>query len=508
MTTTISSSTSGPAAEIWFLTGSQGLYGPETIDQVAEQSRGIAGALGGALDVPAQVVWKPVLVDAGSIHRAMLDANSAPQCVGVVAWMHTFSPAKMWIAGLDALRKPLLHLHTQAGVELPWSTIDMDFMNLNQAAHGDREFGYIQSRLGVPRKTVAGHVSNPAVVARVSSWVRACLGRDEVRSLKLARFGDNMRDVAVTEGDKVEAQLRFGVSVNTYGVNDLVAVVDDVPDDDIDKLVAEYDDTYRVASELRAGGERHESLRYGARIELGLRRFLIDGGFGAFTTNFEDLGGLRQLPGLAVQRLMADGYGFGGEGDWKTSVLLRTTKVMAQGLPGGTSFMEDYTYHLVPGEEKILGAHMLEVCPSITERTPTLEIHPLGIGGRDDPVRLRFTADPGPAVIAGISDLGDRFRITLNEVDVVEPDEELPRLPVACAVWKPEPSLATSAEAWLMAGAPHHTVLSKALSTDVLTDFAETVGVETVIIDADTTPRSFQRELRWNAAYHRLAAGL
>jgi len=494
--------------EVWFLTGSQGLYGPETLDQVAEQSRAIVERLQAVAELPVSVVWKPVLLDAAAIHRQVLELNAAPEVVGVIAWMHTFSPAKMWIAGLDALQKPLLHLHTQAGMALPWSTIDMDFMNLNQAAHGDREFGYIQSRLGVARKTVAGHVESPAVGRRIADWAHAALGRAELRGLRLARFGDNMRDVAVTEGDKVEAQLRFGVSVNTYGVNDLVAVVDEVADGDVDKLVAEYADTYRVVPELLPGGERHESLRYAARIEVGLRTFLTAGGFNAFTTNFEDLGGLRQLPGLAVQRLMADGYGFGGEGDWKTSVLLRATKVMAAGRPGGTSFMEDYTYHLVPGEEKILGAHMLEVCPSITSQQPSVEIHPLSIGGREDPVRMRFTADPGPGVVAGLSDLGDRFRLTVNEIDLVEPDEALPRLPVACAVWKPRPSLATSAESWLMAGAPHHTVLSTAVGVDVLTDFSEMVGVELLVIDADTTPRAFQRELRWNAAYHRLAERL
>lgn len=501
--------TTAPATpEIWFLTGSQGLYGPDTLDQVATQSRVISERLGRTGELPVTVVWKPVLTDAAAIHRQMLAANSAPECVGVVAWMHTFSPAKMWIAGLDALQKPLLHLHTQADMKLPWSTIDMDFMNLNQAAHGDREFGYIQSRLGVARKTVAGHVDSPLVRRRIASWARAALGRDELRRLKLVRFGDNMRDVAVTEGDKVDAQLRFGVSVNTYGVNDLVAVVDRVADDEIDKLVVEYADTYAVAPELLPNGERHASLRYGARIELGLRAFLADGGFGAFTTNFEDLGGLRQLPGLAVQRLMADGYGFGGEGDWKTSVLLRAMKVMGEGLPGGTSFMEDYTYHLVPGQEKILGAHMLEVCPSITSQQPSLEIHPLAIGGREDPVRLRFTADPGTGLVAGLSDLGDRFRLTVNDIDVVEPDEDLPNLPVACAVWEPRPSLATSAEAWLMAGAPHHTVLSTAVPLESLEDFSEMVATEIVVIDDDTTPRGFQRELRWNAAYHRLAEGL
>jgi L-arabinose isomerase len=501
-------STPDASPEVWFLTGSQGLYGPETLEQVATQSRGIVDRISSHDDLPIRMVWKPVLLDAGSIHRQMLEANSDPACIGVIAWMHTFSPAKMWISGLDALQKPLLHLHTQAGMELPWSTIDMDFMNLNQAAHGDREFGFIQTRLGVPRKTVAGHVESPLVVRRIVEWTRAAVGRNELRHLRLARFGDNMRDVAVTEGDKVEAQLRFGVSVNTYGVNDLVAVVDQVADDDIDKLVTEYADTYRVAPELLPSGERHDSLRYGARIELGLRSFLTEGGFGAFTTNFEDLGGLRQLPGLAVQRLMADGYGFGGEGDWKTSVLLRAMKAMAAGLPGGTSFMEDYTYHLVPGAETILGAHMLEVCPTITTAQASLECHPLGIGGREDPVRLRFTADPGQGLVAGLSDLGDRFRLTVNMIDVVEPDEDLPNLPVACAVWQPRPSLSTAAEAWLMAGAPHHTVLSKAIGVEVLEDFAEMAGIEVVVIDEETTTRTFQRELRWNAAYHRLAERL
>jgi len=494
--------------EIWFLTGSQGLYGQETLDQVAAQSRAVAERLDAPPDRPVPVVWKPVLVDAASIHRMMLEANLADTCVGVIAWMHTFSPAKMWIQGLDALQKPLLHLHTQAGMALPWSTIDMDFMNLNQAAHGDREFGHVQTRVGVPRKTVAGHVDSPEVQARVEAWARAALGRRELRRLSLARFGDNMRDVAVTEGDKVEAQLRFGVSVNTWGVNDLVAVVDAVTDSEVDELVDDYADAYRVSPELLPDGDRHGSLRDGARIELGLRAFLVDGGFGAFTTSFEDLGGLKQLPGLAVQRLMADGYGFGGEGDWKTSVLLRAMKVMAQGAPGGTSFMEDYTYHLVPGEEKILGAHMLEVCPTITTSTPSLEVHPLSIGDREDPVRLRFIADPGPGLVVGLCDLGDRFRLTVNEVDLVEPDEALPALPVACAVWQPRPSLATAAESWLMAGAPHHTVLTTALGREVLEDFAEMTGTELIAIDADTTPRGFRRELRWNAAYHRLAASL
>ncbi|MGW0805084.1 L-arabinose isomerase [Nonomuraea sp. NPDC002799] len=482
---------------IWFLTGSQGLYGEDTLRQVAEQSQRIAEQL------PVPVVWQPVLTDAAAIRRIMLEANADDECAGVIAWMHTFSPAKMWIAGLDALRKPLLHLHTQANVELPWGSIDMDFMNLNQAAHGDREFGFVQTRLGVPRKTVAGHVSDPAVGARVESWVRAARGLAEVRTLKLARFGDNMRDVAVTEGDKVEAQLRFGVSVNTYGVNDLVEVVDAASDADVTALVKEYAEQYTVAPELL--GERNESLRYAARIELGLRGFLEAGGFKAFTTNFEDLGGLRQLPGLAVQRLMADGYGFGGEGDWKTSVLLRTLKSMA---PGGTSFMEDYTYHLTPGEELILGAHMLEVCPSIAAGTPSCEIHPLGIGGREDPVRLVFDAEPGPGIVVGLADMGDRFRLVANEIDIVTPLQPLPQLPVARAVWSPRPNLRTSTESWLTAGAPHHTVLSKVVGREELTDFADMLGVELLVIDADTTTERFTKELRWSQAYYRLAQGL
>ncbi len=492
---------------IWFLTGSQGLYGEDVLRQVADQSRSISDALGRSDAVPVRVVAKPVLTDAGAIRRTLIEAGSDDDCVGVIAWMHTFSPAKMWITGLDLLRKPLLHLHTQANQALPWATIDMDFMNLNQAAHGDREFGYVQTRLGVARKTVTGHVADPLVAQRVGDWVRAARGLAAMRNMKLARFGDNMRNVAVTEGDKVAAELAFGVSVNTYGVNDLVAVVDAVEDKVVDDLVAEYEDTYDVAAELRTGAERHGSLRYGARLEAGMRTFLTEGGFTAFTTNFEDLGGLRQLPGLAVQRLMADGYGFGGEGDWKTSVMLRTLKVVAEGLPGGTSFMEDYTYHLVPGEEKILGAHMLEVCPSIAERTPSLEIHPLGIGGREDPVRLVFDASPGDAVVLGICDLGERFRFVANEVSVVRPDAPLPQLPVARAVWEPAPDLRTSTESWLMAGGPHHTVLSSALTSEHLWDLAEMTGTELALIDEATTARRFAQELRWNQAYFRLAQG-
>jgi L-arabinose isomerase len=497
-----------PAREIWFVTGSQGLYGEETLRQVAGQSQVIAEALDNAPDVPVRVLWKPVLTDPAAIRRLCLDATADDACIGLIAWMHTFSPAKMWIGGLEALGKPLLHLHTQANVALPWANIDMDFMNLNQAAHGDREFGYIQTRLGVTRKTVAGHVSDPRVIKSIATWARAAAGWAATRSLKLARFGDNMRYVAVTEGDKTEAEAVFGVQVNTWGVNDLVEAVDAAPKGDIDKLVEEYADRYDIAPELLPGGDRHQSLRYGAAIEIGLRSFLDAGGFGAFTTSFEDLGGLRQLPGLAVQRLMADGYGFGAEGDWKTAILVRAAKVMGAGLPGGASLMEDYTYDLTPGEELILGAHMLEVCPTLTAARPRVEIHPLSIGGREDPVRLVFTADPGPGVVVALSDMRDRFRLVANQVELVPPSAPLPKLPVGRAVWKPAPDFATSATAWLTAGAAHHTAMSTAVGLEAFEDYARMAGTEFLVIDSTTTLRSFEAEIRANAAYYRLARGI
>lgn len=493
--------------EIWFLTGSQELYGPDTLAQVAEQSQEVARVLDASPDVPVHVVWKPVLTSADAIRRVMLDANSDDRVLGVVTWAHTFSPSKMWITGLDLLRKPLLHLHTQANVELPWDTIDFDFMNLNQAAHGDREHAYIQTRLGLARTTVVGHVSNPAVTARVGTWVRGAAGWAATHELRLARFGDNMRDVAVTEGDKTEAQLRFGVSVSTWGVNDLVDVVDAVADGAVDALVAEYEDLYDVVPELRRGGERHESLRYAARQEIGLEQMLTDLGARAFTTNFEDLGGLRQLPGLAVQRLMSKGYGFGAEGDWKTAVLVRAAKVMGEGLQGGASLMEDYTYDLTPGDERILGAHMLEICPSLTTSTPRVEIHPLGIGGKEDPVRMVFDTDPGVGVVVSLADMRDRFRLTANVVDLVE-HPPLPHLPVARAVWRPRPDLSTSAEAWLTAGGAHHTVLSTAAGVEAFEVFAQIARTELLVIDESTTRRGFADQVRWNQVYFRMAQGL
>lgn len=493
---------------LWFLTGSQALYGEETLQQVAEQSQQVAATLEAAEDIPVTIQWKPVLTERETIHRAMLEANADPTCLGVITWMHTFSPAKMWIQGLDALDKPLLHFHTQAEAALPWDEIDMDFMNLNQAAHGDREFAYMATRLSTSRKTVVGHSSDPRVTRRIGTWARAAAGWQTLRTLKVCRFGDNMRNVAVTEGDKTEAEIKLGSSVNTWAVNDLVERVDAVPQAEVNRLVAEYDELYDVADELKAGGTHRESLEYAARQEAGMRTFLEEGGFEAFTTNFEDLGGLRQLPGLAVQRLMAAGYGFGAEGDWKTALLVRAAKVMGYGLPGGASLMEDYTYDMTPGEEKVLGAHMLEICPSLTTSTPRVEIHPLGIGDREDPVRMVFNADPGEAVVVAMADLRERFRLTANAVDVVEPQYDLPKLPVARALWEPRPDFATSAECWMTAGAAHHTVMSSAVGLEAFEDLAEIAQMELAVIDQSVTTRSFARELRFNAAYHRLAQGL
>ncbi|MDR0960518.1 MAG: L-arabinose isomerase [Propionibacteriaceae bacterium] len=492
---------------VWFLTGSQGLYGEDTLAQVADQSKRVAEGLAGA-GLPVDVVWKPVLTSKDAIRRIMLEANADDACVGVICWMHTFSPAKMWIAGLDALDKPLCHLHTQADAELPWSTIDMDFMNLNQAAHGDREFAYIETRLGVARSTVVGHVSDPATIAGVDTWARAALGRAAVRAMRLVRFGDNMRDVAVTEGDKVEAEHVFGVNVTYYGVNDLVDAVAAVSDSEAETLAADYEGLYDVVADLRQGGERHDSLVYSAKLEIALRSFLTEVNATAFTTNFEDLGALKQLPGMSVQRLMADGYGFGAEGDWKTAMLVRTANAMGQGRTGGASLMEDYTYNLTPGHERILGAHMLEVSPTLTAQKVSCEIHPLGIGDREDPVRLVFTADPGPAIVVGLADLRDRFRLTANTVQIVEPDEPMPKLPVGRAVWSPDPDFQTSTRCWLTAGAPHHTVMSTATDAEIWKAFATMVETELALITTGTNVDEFSKELRWNAAYHRLARGL
>jgi L-arabinose isomerase len=494
--------------EVWFVTGSQHLYGPETLEQVAQHSREMAAFLGASAQVPVQVVFKPVLTTPEAIRDLCLEANSAKNCVGLITWMHTFSPAKMWIAGLTLLNKPFLHLHTQYNREIPWSEIDMNFMNLNQAAHGDREFGFIGSRLRLNRKVVVGFWQDADVQASIGVWARAASAWADSRSGKVARFGDNMRDVAVTEGDKVEAQIRLGYDVYGYGVGDLVKVVNQATDAEIDKLIQQYLDEYDVAPVLKPGGERNTSLREGARIEIGLRNFLEAGNFKAFTTTFEDLHGLAQLPGMAVQRLMRDGYGFGAEGDWKTSALVRAMKVMAAGLPGGVSFMEDYTYHFSASGDKVLGAHMLEVCESIASTKPKLEILPLSIGGKADPVRLIFDSNTGPAIGASIMDMGQRFRMVANVVDVVPTDEPLPKLPVARALWLPRPNLKTAAAAWIYAGGAHHTSFSYSVTAEHLQDFADMAGIEFLLIDENTRVDTFKEKLRWNDLYYHLAKGL
>jgi L-arabinose isomerase len=494
--------------EVWFVTGGQHLYGEETLKQVADHSREIAQSLTQSGKLPLKVVFKPVVTTPAAITALCREANNAPKCVGLITWMHTFSPAKMWIAGLANLRKPFAHLHTQYNRDLPWREIDMDFMNLNQSAHGDREFGFISSRMRLNRKVIVGFWQDEDVLAKLGTWMRAACAWHDLQEVRIVRFGDNMREVAVTEGDKVEAQLRLGFSVYGYGVGDLVAAVKAVSDAEADKLCLEYDDQYVVAKELRKGGEKRPALRECARIELGMRAFLEKGNFKAFTTTFEDLNGLPQLPGLAVQRLMADGYGFGAEGDWKTSALVRAMKVMAAGLPGGTSFMEDYTYDLGVTTPKVLGAHMLEVCQSVAGEKASLEIHPLSIGGKSDPPRLVFDVPEGPAINATLLDMGNRFRMVVNEVDVVKPPQPLVKLPVARAVWIPRPNLKAAAAAWILAGGAHHTGFSQALTREHLEDFTEMAGIEFLSIDKRTDLTEWKKELRWNEMYYLLAKGL
>jgi L-arabinose isomerase len=496
-----------PKSEVWFVTGAQELYGPGPLRLVAENSRTIVRALNSAKQMPVPLVFKAVLTTSDAIRAVCLAANQAPQCAGLVLWMHTFSPSRMWIGGLSALRKPFAHLHTQFNRDLPWSKIDMDFMNLNQAAHGDREAGFLHARMRLPRKIIVGHWEDPEVVERLGSWMRVARGWQDMQGARFARFGDNMRRVGVTEGDKVSAETRFGYAVDGYGVGELAGEIKGVADLKVRRLCSEYAERYDVAPALRRGGRRHESLREAARIELGLRSFLERGAFKGFTTTFEDLHGLRQLPGLAVQRLMADGYGFGAEGDWKTCALLRMMKVIGDGLEGGTSFMEDYTYHLNPSGSLVLGAHMLEICESIAGGRPSLEIHPLGIGGKEDPVRLVFTAPAGPALNASVIDLGNRFRLVANEVDVVEPPEPLPGLPVARAVWKCRPDFKTACGAWIRAGGAHHTAFTYTVTSEHLRDFAEIAGVELVLIDRDTRLAELEKELRWNEVYYQVAPG-
>jgi L-arabinose isomerase len=494
--------------EVWFVAGSQHLYGEATLKKVAQDSQEMARQLTQSGKLPMKIVFKAVVTTPDAITELCREANNTQNCIGLITWMHTFSPAKMWIAGLRALQKPFVHLHTQFNRELPWSSIDMDFMNLNQSAHGDREFGFIGSRMRLNRKVIVGFWQDEDVRVKLETWMRAACAWHDAQGARIARFGDNMREVAVTEGDKVEAQIRLGYSVNGYGVGDLVKFVNSVTDAEINRLVAEYDDSYLVTESLCPGGSQRQSLHDAARIELGLRAFLEDGHFKAFTTTFEDLHGLEQLPGLAVQRLMAEGYGFGAEGDWKTAALVRAMKVMGSGLIGGTSFMEDYTYDFNEQCPKVLGAHMLEVCESISAKKPSLEIHPLSIGGKADPVRLVFNVSSGPAINATLIDLGNRFRIIVNEVEVVQPDKPLSKLPVASAVWVPQPDLKTAAAAWILAGGAHHTGFSQVLTREHMNDFAEMCNLEFLVIGNDTHLPEFKKELRWNDLYYHLANGL
>jgi len=484
--------------EVWFITGTQDLYGDETLKQVALHAQEVASSLDAAQPIQVRVVYKPIVKTSQEIFDTLQLANSTANCIGVITWMHTFSPAKMWIRGLNILQKPLLHLHTQFNRDIPWATIDMDFMNLNQSAHGDREFGFMVTRMRKDRKVVVGHWQDEEVVKEIDTWTRAAAGWHDWQGAKFVRFGDNMRYVAVTDGDKVEAELKFGFEVNTYGVGDLVAVINAIPETAIQDLLTEYEATYTMSADLIRGGDRHASVYEAAKIELGLKKFLEDGGFKGFTDTFEDLHGMLQLPGIASQRLMAAGYGFGGEGDWKTAALVRACKVMGSGLPGANAFMEDYTYHFDPANSMVLGSHMLEVDASLANGKARLEVHPLGIGGKADPARLIFNVAGGDALNASIVDMGNRFRLLVNEVIAIEPVHQLPKLPVAQVLWKPLPDMKTACAAWIYAGGAHHTAYSQNLTTAHLLDFANIAGIEYVNIGADTKINQFRNELHWN----------
>lgn len=488
--------------QVWFVTGSQHLYGDETLQQVEANAKHIVAALNEAAEIPVEVVHKPTLTTSESIRKLMMEANVAENCIGIMSWMHTFSPARMWIAGLNGLRKPHLHFHTQFVRDIPWDAIDMDFMNLNQSAHGGREFGFINTRMGKSRKVVVGHWQDKDALQEVGAWLRVAAAWHDGQGAKIARFGDNMRHVAVTEGDKVAAQIVFGYEVNGYGLGELVEHVDAVDAEQIERLLEEYEDSYALADAVQQGGAKREALKEAARIELGMRSFLEEGGFRAFTTNFENLTGLRQLPGLAVQRLMKDGYGFGAEGDWKTAALLRAMKVMNSGLPGGTTFMEDYVYNLDPARSTVLGAHMLEVCESIADGKPVLDIQPLAIGDREDPARLIFTGKAGPGIAATLIDLGHRFRMIVNEVEAVKPPASLPNLPVAHVLWEPKPNLKTAATSWILAGGAHHSSYSQGLTASFIEDYCEIAGIEFLLINQATELAEFKKELRLNEVYY------
>jgi len=489
--------------EIWFVTGSQHLYGEETLRKVAEHSELIARSFNTNDKIPVGVVFKPTVKSPEEIYNVCQEANTTKNCIGIIAWMHTFSPAKMWIGGLKILQKPLMHLHTQFNRDIPWDSIDMDFMNLNQSAHGDREFGFIMSRMRLNRKVVVGHWEDPEVIGQIGAWSRVAAGWNDWQGARFVRFGDNMRFVAVTDGDKVEAEIKFGYSVNTHGIGDLVKVINDISDAATNRLIAEYEEKYAVVPSLHKGGAHYSSMQAAARIELGLEAFLKDGNYKGFTDTFEDLHGMVQLPGIAAQRLMGKGYGFAGEGDWKTAALVRAMKVIGSGLEGGNSFMEDYTYHFDPKNQMVLGSHMLEICESIAKGKANCEIHPLGIGGKADPVRLVFNVAGGPALNASVIDMGNRFRLLVNEVQAVEPEHELPNLPVARVLWKPYPDMQTGCAAWILAGGAHHTCYSQNLTATQLEDFAELAGIEYVLIGKETRMHQLKKELQWSEVYYR-----
>lgn len=495
----------GKNYKFWFATGSQDLYGEECLSHVAEHSKIIVAKLNESGLLPFELVWKPTLIDNTSIRRLFNEANSNEECAGVITWMHTFSPAKSWILGLQEYRKPLMHLHTQFNQEIPYDTIDMDFMNENQSAHGDREYGHIVSRMGIERKVVVGHWSDTAVQGRIADWMRTAVGIMESSHIRVVRIADNMRNVAVTEGDKVEAQIKFGWEIDAYPVNEIADYVKDVTTGEIETLVEEYYSKYEIILEGRDEKEFRRHVAVQAGIEIGFEKFLQEKNYQAIVTHFGDLGALQQLPGLAIQRLMEKGYGFGGEGDWKTAAMVRLMKIMTSGMKDakGTSFMEDYTYNLVPGKEGILQAHMLEVCPTISEGPVGIKVCPLSMGDREDPARLVFTSKTGPAVAASLIDLGNRFRLIINEVDCKKVEKPMPKLPVATAFWTPRPNLATGAESWILAGGAHHTAFSYDLTAEQMGDWAAAMGIEAVYIDRDTTIRSLKNELRWNSVVFR-----
>lgn len=489
--------------EIWFVTGSQHLYGEATLRQVDEHSKIIANSFNDSPTIAVKVVFKPVVKTPDEITAICREANATPNCVGIIAWMHTFSPAKMWISGLNALQLPLLHLHTQFNRDIPFDEIDMDFMNLNQSAHGDREFGFIMSRMRLNRKVVVGHWQAASVLEKINVWSRVAVAKYKMQIMKVVRFGDNMRQVAVTDGDKVAAEMKFGFSVNTHGVGDLVHVIKQISDAQIERLIQEYEDTYDLMPTIQKGGARRDSLIEAARIELGIKTFLEDGGFSAYTNTFEDLHGMKQLPGIGSQRMMAAGYGYGGEGDWKTSAMVHIMKVMASGMKGGNSFMEDYTYHFDPANPMVLGSHMLEICPSIADAKVKCELHPLGIGGKEDPVRLVFNGAAGSALNVSLIDMGNRFRLLVNEVEAVEVTEKFPKLPTARVLWKPQPSMEVGLQSWILAGGAHHTVYSQNLTTEYLENFAEMLDVELVVIGKDTKISDLKNQLKWNELAHK-----